>query len=231
MRIFVRPEMLDEGLLAITGDEHHYLSRVRRARPGDTVELVDGAGRRATATISTITDAATELAVAAPEAVPAPVPLIRAAIPWIKGDRMEWCIEKLVEAGADEIVVWPAARAVVQLDGDRLAARIAKLAAAAQAAARQCGCAHVPGVASAASLAAALPPDSLTLVLDPSSDSPLDVGAATHVTLVSGPEGGLAPAELEALARCTSVGLGPRILRAETAPVIATALVRASTRT
>ena len=77
MRIFVRPEMLDEGVLAITGDEHHYLSRVRRARPGDAVELVDGAGRRAAATISKIGDAATELAVAAPEDVPPAVPLVR----------------------------------------------------------------------------------------------------------------------------------------------------------
>ena len=230
MRIFVRPEMLDEGVLAITGDEHHYLSRVRRARAGDAVELVDGAGRRAAATITSITDAATELAVTAPEAVPPSVPLVRAAIPWIKGDRMEWCVEKLVEAGCDEIVVWPAARAVVQLDGERLAARIGKLAAAAQAAARQCGCAHVPGVASAPSLAAALPPDGLCIVLDPSSDRALEVGDATRVTLVSGPEGGLAPAELDALSACTPAGLGPRILRAETAPVLATALVRAQTR-
>ena len=230
MRIFVRPEMLDEGVLAITGDEHHYLSRVRRARVGDRVELVDGAGRRAAATIATISDAQTELSVGAPEDVPAPVPLVRAAIPWIKGDRMEWCVEKLVEAGADEIVVWPAARAVVQLEGDRLATRIAKLAAAALAAARQCGCAHVPGVASAASLGAALPPDGLTLILDPASDRALDAAGATHVTLVSGPEGGFAPAELEALSAYTAVGLGPRILRAETAPVIATALVRARSR-
>ncbi len=103
MRIFVRPEMLDEGVLAITGDEHHYLSRVRRSRAGDTVELVDGAGRRATATIVAIADASTELAVSLPEDVPAPLPLVRAAIPWIKGDRMDWCVEKLVEAGCEAL--------------------------------------------------------------------------------------------------------------------------------
>jgi 16S rRNA (uracil1498-N3)-methyltransferase len=48
--------------------------------------------------------------------------------------------------------------------------------------------------------------------------------------MVSGPEGGFAPEELDALAAFTSVGLGPRVLRAETAPVIATAIVRAQTR-
>ena len=229
MRIFVRPEMLDEGVLAITGDEHHYLSRVRRARPGDTVELVDGEGRRATATIVTIADASTELAVTAPEAVPPPVPFVRAVIPWIKGDRMDWCVEKLVEAGCDELIVWPASRAVVQLDGERRAARIAKLAAAAQAAARQCGSVRVPTVRAIDTLAA-LPSSGLRVVLDPASDAPLAVGEATEVTLLSGPEGGLAPDELDALAAWTSAGLGPRVLRAETAPVIATALVRAQTR-
>lgn len=55
--------------------------------------------------------------------------------------------------------------------------------------------------------------------------------AADDVTLVSGPEGGLAPAELDALAAAgfAHLGLGPRTLRAETAPVIAVALIRAAT--
>ena len=58
------------------------------------------------------------------------------------------------------------------------------------------------------------------------------LGEAADVTVASGPEGGLAPDELERLARAgfTSVGLGPRVLRAETAPVIAVALIRALTR-
>lgn len=229
MRIFVRPEMLDEGVLAITGDEHHYLSRVRRARPGDVIELVDGAGRRATATVVTIGDAQTDLSVAAPEDLPAPVPFLRAAIPWIKGDRMDWCVEKLVEAGCDELVVWPAARAVVQLDRERRDARVTKLAAAAQAAARQCGASRVPSVRAVDALSA-LPSSGLRIVLDPASDAALTVGDAAEVTLISGPEGGFSPEELVALGAWTPAGLGPRILRAETAPVLATALVRSQTR-
>jgi 16S rRNA (uracil1498-N3)-methyltransferase len=231
MRIFVAPEQLVAGVLVIRGDEHHYLGRVRRARTGDRVELVDGAGRRASAVIARIADAETELMVEVPEAIVAAPPHLRALIPWIKGDRMEVCVEKLVEAGCDELVVWPAARAVVKLDGERRDARIAKLQAAAQAAARQCGRAQVPTVRAADSLAAALPGTGLCLVLDPTSDTALDAtGGHAEVTIASGPEGGFAPAELEALAAFTSVGLGPRILRAETAPVIATAIIRAQTR-
>jgi 16S rRNA (uracil1498-N3)-methyltransferase len=228
MRIFVAPAQLAAGTLTVSGDEHHYLARVRRARAGDRVELVDGAGRCAAATIARITDQVTELTVEAPQAIVSAPPLIRALIPWIKGDRMDWCIEKLVEAGCDEIVVWPAARAVVQLDGERRTARIAKLAAAAQAAARQCGRAQVPAIRAADSLA--VPSSGVCIVLDPTADAPLDAAGAAEITLISGPEGGFAPAELDALAAHTAAGLGPRVLRAETAPVIATAIIRAQTR-
>lgn len=233
MRIFVAPSSLAAGALVIRGDEHHYLSRVRRARTGDRVELVDGAGRRAAAVIARIADAETELTVDPPEAIIAQPPHIRALIPLIKGDRMELCLEKLVEVGCDEIIVWPAARAVVKLEADRRASRLAKFAAAIQAASRQCGRAQIPEVRWAESLVAAIGalPPSLRLVLDPTSDAPLDAVSATDVTLISGPEGGLSPEELELLAGFTSVGLGPRILRAETAPVIATAIIRAQTRT
>ncbi len=231
MRIFVAPEQLAAGSLVIRGDEHHYVMRVRRARVGDAVELVDGAGRRAAAVIARIAETETELVISAPEAIASAPPHIRALIPLIKGDRMDHCLEKLVEVGCDEIIVWPAARAVVKLDVDRRVSRLAKFSAAVQAAARQCGRAQMPSIAFADSLAAAIADRAgLCVVLDPTSDAPLDATGVAEVTLVSGPEGGFAPEELETLAAFTSVGLGPRVLRAETAPVVATAIVRAQTR-
>ncbi|MDB4962606.1 MAG: hypothetical protein JWP01_2605 [Myxococcales bacterium] len=232
MRIFVEPAQLVAGELSVRGDEHHYLGRVRRARAGDAVELVDGAGHRAAATIVRITDAETVLAVATPETIVAAPPFIRVLVPLIKGDRMDICLEKLVEVGADAIVVWPAARSIVKLEPDRRDARIAKYQSAVQAAARQCGRAQIPVVTWADDLSAALatlPPGS-RFVLDPTSDQSLVLDAPTDVTIVSGPEGGLAPSELDTLLGFSSIGLGPRVLRAETAPVIAVALVRAATR-
>jgi 16S rRNA (uracil1498-N3)-methyltransferase len=232
VRIFVRP--LAAGNLVVTGDEHHYLARVRRAKVGDALEVVDGEGLRAPATITRIGERETELVIGAVEAVTEPPPRIRVLVPLIKGDRMDSCLEKLVEVGVDEIVVWPASRSVVKLDGARLTARLAHYQAAAQAAARQSGRAAVPSVIAAGSLAAALAdlPAGARVALDPGADrAPLPT--ADHVTLISGPEGGFAPAELDALAAAgfAAVGLGPRTLRAETAPVIAVALVRAATGT
>lgn len=232
IRIFVDPAALVAGELVVRGDEHHYLARVRRARPGDPVELVDGAGRRATATIARLSDAETALLAGPPEAITAAPPRVRALVPLIKGDRMEMCIEKLVEVGVDAIVVWPAARSVARLDDARRDARLARYRAIAQAAARQSGRAQVPEVGAAPSLPAALAalPDGKRLVLDPASDAALDTGDAADVTIASGPEGGLTADEREQLAGFAPLGLGPRVLRADTAPVVAVALIRAATR-
>lgn len=230
MRIFVAPPLV-AGELSITGDEHHYLHRVRRARPGDSLELVDGEGHRAAAVIDRITAEATIVRAGIPERVADALPRTRALLPLIKGDRMDTCLEKLVEVGVDEIVLWPAARAVVRLEPARRDARLAKYRTALQAAARQSGRASVPSISAADSLAAAAAlATGARLLLDPSVERTA-IAPADDVTIVSGPEGGFAPEELDALAAAgfTSLGLGPRVLRAETAPVVAIALVRAAT--
>lgn len=239
MRLFVAP--LAAGELTVGGEEHHYLSRVRRARVGDTVELVDGEGLRAMASIVAIGTESTQLRVDAPQAVSDPLPVIRALIPVIKGDRMDVCVEKLVEVGVDEIIVWPASRAVVKLVGSRRDSRLEHYRGIAQAAARQSGRASVPRVDMADTLASAIGglPPGRHLVLDPGVDQTLmDVleGARASISepvaILTGPEGGLAGAELELVtgAGFAPVGLGPRVLRAETAPVIAVALVRAASK-
>lgn len=232
MRIFVSP--LVAGDQVVRGDEHHYLSRVRRAAAGDTVELVDGAGSRAEAIILAIGETETSLRVGSVEIIQDLPPRIRALIPFIKGDRMDTCLEKLVEVGVDEIVVYPAARAVVKLDGDRRTARIEHYQSSLMAAARQSGRAAVPAISAASSLASAieaLPASGARIVLDPSAERG-DMPTTDDVTMISGPEGGFAPGELDALAAANfqSMGLGPRVLRAETAPTIAVALIRAATR-
>ncbi len=228
------PAALVAGELAVRGDEHHYLGWSRRARPGDAVEVVDGEGRRAAAVIERITETETTLRIAEPTLIVAKPPEIRVLLPLIKGDRMDHALEKLVEVGASAIVVWPAERSVVKLPADKRDGRVAKYQAMVQAAARQCGRAHVPTVRYAVDLFIAIAglPAGDRLVLDPASDTPLATSAAVDVTIASGPEGGLTPLELDQLAKAGfgALGLGPRILRAETAPMIAVALIRAATQ-
>jgi 16S rRNA (uracil1498-N3)-methyltransferase len=183
-----------------------------------------------------MTETETILSVSTPAAIVAAPPHITILLPLIKGDRMDTALEKLVEVGADSILVWPAQRSVVKLEAERLTSRIAKYEAALAAAARQSGRATVPTVRWSDTLQAAVSSSASSdskLVLDPTSDTPLDRALAhgDRIVFASGPEGGLAPSEIELLfvAGFVGVGLGPRVLRAETAPVAAVAIVRALT--
>jgi len=225
MRIVVAE--LRAGELAITGDEHHYLGRVRRVRVGDAIELVDGAGHRARAKIVAMTDGETRVDVGAVETIVEARPHIRVMLPLIKGDRMDYAIEKLVEVGASEIIVWMAERSIVRLEPAKRDARVAHYAAVIDAAAKQCGRTTMP-VVSFAELRHAIRalPAGERYMLD--QDGSKHETAGDDVTIISGPEGGLAPIEQHQLvtAGFVGMGLGANTLRAETAPVIATALIR-----
>jgi 16S rRNA (uracil1498-N3)-methyltransferase len=232
IRIFV--DTLVPGELTVAGDEHHYASRVRRARAGDSIELIAPDGRRAVAAIARISADATIVAIDEISHPAPPMPYVQALLPLIKGDRMDTALEKLVEVGIDHVVVWPAERSVVKLDHDKLEARLDHYGKVLAAAARQSG-APEPTIAYAGSLRAVVLGlgESARLVLDGRADRIAVPTAEAKIALVSGPEGGLSPAELDFLAaeRFVPFGLGPRVLRAETAPAIATAIIRAATGT
>jgi len=166
-------------------------------------------------------------------------------------DRMDALVEKAGELGAASIQPLVCERSVVRLAGERAEAKRVHWQAVAAAASEQCGRARVAAVRPVASLAAWLEslapaPDARRLVLslapsalDPerafaaaaalaSGNDPVrpshregNVESGTPVVVLSGPEGGLAPAEESAaLARgFVAVGLGPRVLRADTAPL------------
>jgi len=229
-RLFVPPERLRATPIIVTGEEHHHLARVLRARPGDAVTLFDGAGAELGARVVRVGRDETELS-------PAPAarrgagtggtPLVLlTAVP--RGGRMDFLVQKCSELGVSRIVPVITARSVARPEAGRRA-RWEKIA---REAARQCGRADVPDVAPPAPLAAALSASDLParrLVLSPdaagrSLRSLLPEPAPT--ALLVGPEGGLAPAEVDAAraAGFVPVSMGPRILRVETAAVVAVAL-------
>ena len=149
-------------------------------------------------------------------------------------ERMDWLVEKATELGAASLTPLLAERSVLKLKGERGDKKRAHWQAVAVAACEQCGRNCVPVIHEAVSLAEWLaaqpsaPPDSaepmtrLVLSLHPDA-RPLRqaVPATGPVTLLSGPEGGLTPAEEAAAlaAGFVPVTLGPRVLRAETAPL------------
>ncbi|MFM1856371.1 MAG: ribosomal small subunit methyltransferase RsmE [Pseudomonadota bacterium] len=203
-------------------------AQVRRVQPGDGLRVFDGAGREHEAQVQTMGRREVVLCLG-PAVPPTPEPTlsITLAVGVPANERMDTLVEKAVELGAAAIQPLACERTVLRLEGERAVRRQAHWQAVAVAACEQCGRAYVPPVAPMRSLPAWLgagleAPVRLLLSLAPDALPLYRLPEATSaVVVLSGPEGGLAPAE-EALARAAGfmpVSLGPRILRADTAPL------------
>ena len=203
-------------------EDAHHLTRVLRLRPGEPVVAGDGAGRWRLCRFR----GGRGHGAVAPEqllGVDGPLSVLPRARPPVtvgfvpaKGDRPEWVVQKLTETGVDRIVVLHSVRSVVRWEGERRARSVERLRRVAREAAAQSRCPWLPdvaGVLDLAALAALVAPAPLALA-HPGGDPP---SVATPAMAV-GPEGGWDDSELGP-AGYQVVGLGPGILRSETAAV------------
>lgn len=201
-------------------------AQVRRMQAGEPLVLFDGHGHEAAATVVAMrrdgVDARVESPpVAVDRELPAAVTL---GVGMPANERMDWLVEKAAELGAACVQPLLAERSVLRLAGERAERRREHWQGIAVAACEQCGRARVPVVEPVRTLGEwlhELPTGPLRWMLCPGEPPPGRPPRAQPVVILSGPEGGLAPAE-EAAARAagfSGVGLGPRVLRAETAPL------------
>ena len=205
--------------------------QVLRMQPGDVITLFNGEGGEFEATVTRMgrSDVDVEVGVHHPVEREAPCQVhFLAGI--TANERMDWLVEKATELGAVSITPVMAERSVLKLKGERADKKLAHWQGVAVAAAEQCGRNRVTRIDNACTLAQWLAQhpasagSGVRLVLSLSEGTrPLAeaVQGQMNVTLLSGPEGGLSPAE-EALALSAGfvpVTLGPRVLRAETAPL------------
>ncbi len=230
MRLLVPAAAFAHGHAEITGDDHHYLFRVRRLAVGDGVVVFDGDGAEADAVVERVDAERATLRLGEARREAPTLPRLTVVQALIKGDRMDWCVQKLVEVGVDHVVLVVAERSVVRLDGARAEARRVRLASIAREAAKQARRATVPEVAWA-TYDEALGGEGLRLVCHPRSARALAhhlATAAPSVTLLVGPEGGFSPGEIDraTAAGFEAVALGSTMLRAETAGVAAVAAFR-----
>lgn len=216
-------------------------AQVLRLQPGAGVTLFDGAGGEFEALVERMGRSDVRVRVARHSPVEREAAReVHLALGMPANERMDWLVEKATELGAASIQPVLAERSVLKLRGERAARKQAHWQGVAIAACEQCGRNRVPAVHAAldfrewlagltaqpASAMAAGGASPLRLLLSLDVDAqPLAVAAAAggRVTLLSGPEGGLAPAEEAAAlaAGFSRVTLGPRVLRAETAPLAA----------
>ncbi len=236
-QFLVDPCDVSGGRARIRGSECHHLRTVLRLEPGDAVTLFDGRDRRWTGRLAAVADTAVvdDLRPEPSNEPPVEVELLQ-GVP--KGDRWEWVLEKGCELGASRFRPVITRRTVYRPPAGRLAGQMDRWRRRLVAAAKQCERARVPEVAAPEPLAAVLDglgpvrPGERRVVCVERLDAarPADPGPATLVRVAVGPEGGWASDELVALeaAGFTPLGLGPRVLRADTAAVAA--LVRIQTR-
>lgn len=232
-RVFLPPAAFaaGDGRAPLSPEARHYLRDVLRLAPGDAVEAFDGAGAAFDATIAPGYEA---LALGARREArrasgQAEVWLLLALA---KGEKVDLAVQKATELGATRIATFEAERSIVRLDPRKGEERAGRWRRIAEEAARQCGRADVPEVPPPAPLAAVLatlPPGFAALVFHPGG-APLAALAApgAGVAAIVGPEGGLTGEEVAACeaAGAARASLGPRVLRAETAAIVAVALLQ-----
>lgn len=221
----------------LRGREGRHASTVRRLDAGERVDVTDGAGTVAECTVTATAPGELTLAVLARRTEPPAQPRLVAlqAIP--KGDRGELAVELLTEVGADVIVPWAAERCVAVWRGDRAARSRARWRMAAQEAAKQSRRAWFPEVAEQADLAAAVrrvEAAALAIVLDPDAATlaaSLELPSSGEIVLAVGPEGGVTATEADALRAAGAIpaALGPTVLRASTAGVVAASVILSRT--
>ncbi len=228
---------LDPGsLVPLPEGPSRHLSGVLRLRPGEALLCFNGDGRDRNARLQSAGRRALIAVGEAGPPEPEPGLAIQLALGVSRGERMDFAIQKAVELGVGVLQPLFTERSMVQLAGERRSRRHEHWQGVLVGACEQSGRRRLPLLAEARDLTDWLadsptgaPPD--TLLLDPGAPLALtDIDApGPRVTLLVGPEGGLSPRERESAARAgvRGVRLGPRILRTETAPLAAIAVIQA----
>jgi 16S rRNA (uracil1498-N3)-methyltransferase len=222
------------GLAVVDGDEGFHAANVRRIRPGEELDLGDGAGIVAQCVIEDAAKGRLTARVLERRTVEPPNPQVTVVQALPKSDRSELAVELATEAGADAFVAWQSERCVARWDGSaRVDKGLRRWRAVARSAARQSRRPYVPAVTSlvttpelVATVGTATADGAVVLVLHESATGPLTkvpLVQARSLMLVVGPEGGISDDEVAALsaAGATVVRLGPTVLRTSTAAAVA----------
>lgn len=204
----------------------HYIGRVLRMAEGAAVQLFDGSGHEFRGSLLEVGKKRVRVHLNETFAGQTESPLrIHLGQGLSRGERMDWAIQKATELGVTEITPIVSERCEVRLKDERAEKRQAHWQQIAVSACEQCGRSVVPVIHPPMPLAEWLKGSDaeLKLVLHPVAEPLTSHDKPTTLAFLIGPEGGLNDAEVE---QAKSVGfhaarLGPRVLRTETAPVVA----------
>lgn len=232
-RFFIAGTNFPNGRAIIRGRDADHI-RVLRLRAGDDIVICDGAGRdykcRLVQTLEH--EAEAEVIEVVPcKGEPGVEVTVYAGLP--KGERADFLVQKCIEAGASGIVFFNCERCVARPDGRSMEKKLERFARIAEAAAQQSGRGKIPAVEFENNyvemLNRAIQAEAKLFMYETGDDRvPMKTaieaaGAFRTASVVTGPEGGFTEAEAKMAKVCgmTLCSMGERILRCETAPVIA----------
>ena len=238
-RFFVPPGVLSQRPVALTGDIAHQMRRVLRLAPGDRVSLLDGEGWAYEAEVTAITGKDVRLNVLTRAEAPGEPRcqiILRQAV--LKGERFAWALQKGTEIGVSAFAPLVTERTIID-DLQAVDSKRDRWQRIIQEAAEQSGRGRVPLLLPGQLLRGAVKspiwPDALRLI--PWEDERsltltealkgCNFAADPRIELFVGPEGGFTDAEIDWAQRhdVRPITLGPRVLRAETAGLVATAAI------
>ena len=235
-RVFVAPEHLDADRAVVTGRGYHHLRNVLRFKPGDDLVVFDGAGRECFGVLELFQGdtAIVRILGDADRSTESGLDLTIAAC-LAKGRKIDLIVEKAIELGADRVCVVTSERSVGRLDEAQALDRVERWRRIAKSAAEQSGRTVMPvieRIRTFEDFVSHKPADALGLLFttgaekDPAATLRRRFPDVTRVIAMIGPEGGFAPEEVEYAQRhgYVAVGLGPRVLRTETAAIVACAI-------
>ena len=235
VRFFVLPEEMLGDFITLTGENANH-GRVLRLRVGEEVLVCDQHGNECICDITEVSTSQITVAVKQRQASQSEACVkVSVYIAFPKGDKLEHVIQKSTELGVYEIIAFPSARCVSKPDAKSLAKKLERWQKIAESAAEQSGRGYIPRVQVLPSykdvLKRAKESDKAILFYENEKattlQSCLNSGEYKTVSIITGPEGGLEPAEVQmavdaGVAVCT---LGKRILRCETAPLCAVSAI------
>jgi 16S rRNA (uracil1498-N3)-methyltransferase len=236
--LYYTEQDLSENTVSVTieGDEARHAASVARLRVGESVAVSDGRGRVAHAVASDVAPGRVSFDVTdirEPEVFLPTLTLVQALA---KGDRDELAVQMCTELGAAEIVPWQSERSIARWVGDKKVKGRARWAAIAREASKQAMRSSIPGVADIVTTAelAQMAGERTVIVLDPRAAVSLGDWARSHtnereILVVIGPEGGISPNEIDALASAGAhpVHAGATVMRTSTAGAVSFSALRA----
>jgi 16S rRNA (uracil1498-N3)-methyltransferase len=229
-RIYLTQNLISGDSITLDSEPAHYLTRVLRLKSGEKFNPFNGTDGEFSATITSLSR--NQLTATIDNSVTNtsdPKIVVNLGLGLSRGERMDYAIQKATELGVSSITPLITARGEVKLSQDRQANRLQHWQKVAISASEQCGRNTVPTISTPSTMASWVQENKPGILLDHRGTSTIaELAFEDQINLVVGAEGGLSDHELEVAQQnqYAMIKLGPRILRTETAPLVALSVLQ-----